>query len=54
MMYMLKCLLREESGQDLVEYGLVALIVALGAITGMTTLAKSINAVFSKVAGQLS
>lgn len=45
---------KEESGQDLIEYALVAAIVALGAITGMTTLAKSINSLFSKVSGQLT
>ena len=45
---------REESGQDLVEYGLIALIVALGAITGMGTLAASINQEFKKVASTLS
>jgi pilus assembly protein Flp/PilA len=47
-------LYKEESGQDLIEYALVAAIVALGAITGMTTLASSINKLFSKVSGQLT
>lgn len=44
----------DESGQDLIEYGLIALLIALGAIAGMSTLAKSINAVFTQVAGQLT
>ena len=43
MMNMLKNLHKEESGQDLIEYGLIALIVALGAIAGMGTLSHSIN-----------
>ena len=45
---------KEESGQDLIEYALIAAIVALGAIAGMTTLASSINSLFSKVSGQLT
>ncbi|MGD0929642.1 MAG: Flp family type IVb pilin [Candidatus Korobacteraceae bacterium] len=50
----LKQLHKEESGQDLIEYGLIALIVALGALAGMGTLANSINQVFTQVAGQLT
>ncbi len=45
---------KEESGQDLIEYALIAAIVALGAIAGMSVLASSINALFSKVSGQLT
>ncbi len=51
---LLKCLHKEESGQDLIEYALVGLIVALGAITGMGKLGASINAEFSKIASRLS
>ncbi|MFZ0311369.1 MAG: Flp family type IVb pilin [Candidatus Korobacteraceae bacterium] len=54
MINMLKNLHEEESGQDLIEYGLIALIVALGAVVGMGSLASSINAVFTKVADQLT
>ena len=54
MINMLKNLHKEESGQDLIEYGLIALIIALGAIVGMGTLATSINNVFLKVSNQLS
>jgi pilus assembly protein Flp/PilA len=54
MINMLKNLHEEESGQDLIEYGLIALIIALGAVAGMSTLASSINNVFTLVAGQLS
>jgi pilus assembly protein Flp/PilA len=45
---------REESGQDLIEYALVGLIIALGAIAGMSTVASSINAEYTKIAGQLT
>jgi pilus assembly protein Flp/PilA len=54
MINMLKNLHKEESGQDLIEYGLIALIVALGAIAGMGALAQSINGIFTSVAGTLS
>ena len=54
MINILKNLHKEESGQDLIEYGLIALIVALGALAGMGTLANSINKVFTQVAGQLT
>jgi pilus assembly protein Flp/PilA len=54
MINMLKNLHKEESGQDLIEYGLIALIVALGALAGMGVLASSINGVFSNVAAHLT
>ena len=44
---------KEESGQDLIEYALIALIIALGAIAGMGNLAGSINGEFNKIAGTL-
>ncbi len=52
MINMLKNLHQDESGQDLIEYGLIALLVALGAIVGMGSLASSINQVFTQVAAQ--
>jgi len=45
---------KEDVGQDLIEYALIGLIVALGAIAGMGNLASSINAEFTKIASQLS
>jgi pilus assembly protein Flp/PilA len=45
---------KDESGQDLIEYALIALLIALGAIAGMGTAASSINAEFSKIAGDLT
>ncbi len=35
--------LRNESGQDLVEYALIIAVVCLGIISGMSTLANGIN-----------
>jgi len=51
---MLKNLHNEESGQDLIEYGLIALIVALGALAGMGSLAQSLNALFGTISGELT
>ncbi len=54
MMNLLKQLHKEESGQDLIEYALIGLIVALGALAGMGKLASSINGEFTKIAGSLT
>ena len=54
MLALLQSLHREESGQDLIEYALVGLIIALGAIAGMGTVASSINAEFTKISAQLT
>jgi pilus assembly protein Flp/PilA len=47
-------LLRDESGQDLIEYALVAALIALGATAAMTTLAGSISTAFSTVGSKLN
>ena len=41
--------LSDESGQDLIEYALVAAIIALGAIAAMSTLATNIATEFNNV-----
>ena len=51
---LLKRLWKEEEGQDLVEYGLLIVLVALGAIAGMQKLANAINATFASAAANLS
>lgn len=43
----------EETAQDLVEYALVAVIIALAATAGMGSVAKEINVVFSSVAKKI-
>jgi pilus assembly protein Flp/PilA len=45
---------QEEEGQDLTEYGLLLVLVALAAITSMSTLATAIKGVFSTAAANLS
>lgn len=45
---------KEEKGQDLTEYGLLLVLVALGALAGMGALANAINNAFSQAASNLS
>ena len=47
-------LIRDESGQDIIEYALVAAIIALGATAAMTTLAGSITSAFTKIGTSLT
>jgi pilus assembly protein Flp/PilA len=47
-------LLRDESGQDLVEYALVVSLIALGATASMSSLASSFSTAFSKVGSHLA
>jgi Flp pilus assembly pilin Flp len=51
---LLASLHREQKGQDLIEYSLIGLIVATGAIAGMGSLASSINSMYTRVASQLT
>jgi pilus assembly protein Flp/PilA len=46
--------LREENGQDLIEYALVAALIALAATSGMKTLANGINAAFANIGSKLT
>jgi len=46
-------LLREESGQDLVEYALVVSLIALGATASMKTLAGSFSTAFASLGTKL-
>jgi pilus assembly protein Flp/PilA len=50
----LRTLFEEESGQDLVEYALVAVVIGLAATAGMSAVAKEINDVFSSVAKKIA
>ena len=50
---LLKNLHNDESGQDLIEYALIAALVAFAAVAGMNTLATKINAAFSAIGSKL-
>jgi len=52
--HILSGLLSDESGQDLIEYALVAALIALGATAAMTSLAGSISTAFSTVGSKLT
>ena len=45
--------LKDDNGQDLVEYGLVIVLVCLGATAGMGTLANGINTAMSNITTKL-
>jgi pilus assembly protein Flp/PilA len=45
---------RGESGQDLIEYALIAALIALAATVGMGTVAKAINTAFSSIGTKLT
>jgi pilus assembly protein Flp/PilA len=54
MIELLKRLWKDEDGQDLTEYGLLLVLVALVAITAMKSLATAIENAFSNAAASLS
>lgn len=47
-------LLQDESGQDLIEYALVAALIGLAAITGMNGVATSIVSAFTSISSTLT
>jgi len=44
----------DESGQDLIEYALVAAVIGLAAVAAMSTLASNVSNAFSAVGSKLS
>ena len=46
--------LRDEHGQDMIEYVLVAALIALAATAGMNTVAANINTAFSNIGTKLT
>jgi pilus assembly protein Flp/PilA len=47
-------LMNDESGQDLIEYALVAALVGLGAVAAMKTLGSTISTAFGTVGTSLT
>jgi pilus assembly protein Flp/PilA len=47
-------ILHDESGQDLIEYALVAALLALGTAASMRTVATSIGTILSSVGSKLT
>jgi pilus assembly protein Flp/PilA len=54
MKQLLKNLMTEDSGQDLIEYALVAALVGLGAIASITALKNSISTSFTSIGSALT
>ena len=50
----LSSLLRDECGQDLIEYVLVAALIALGAVMSMRSLAGSVSVALGNVGSRLT
>ena len=46
--------LKEESGQDLIEYALVVALIAFAATAGMNTVATDINQAFTNIGTKLT
>ena len=47
-------LARDEQGATAIEYGLIAALIAVAAITAMQTLGTNLDATFTEVSGNLS
>jgi pilus assembly protein Flp/PilA len=47
-------ILKDESGQDLIEYALVVALIAFAATAGMSSVAAAINAAFINISGKIS
>ena len=45
---------KDEEGQDLVEYALLVVLISLGAVAAMTSLASGISDAFSNAVAQLT
>jgi pilus assembly protein Flp/PilA len=50
----LKVFLADESGQDLIEYALVAAVVGLGAVAALNTLASAVTTAFTSLGTSLT
>lgn len=51
---MISAFLKDESGQDLIEYALVAALIGLGAVTSMKSFATTIGSAFTTVGSTLT
>ena len=49
MLSLLKSVVRDQSGATAIEYGLIAALVAIAAMGGMSLLGSSLNSIFTSV-----
>lgn len=54
MLTMLRNLLADESGATAIEYGLIAALVSVAAITALTTMGESLRTMFTTVSDALA
>lgn len=47
-------ILKDESGATAIEYGLIAALISIAAITAMTSVGTNLSSTFSKVSSGLS
>jgi len=52
--YLKAQVLRENDGQDLIEYALLAALIALAATAGMNTIASDLNNAFSTIGATIT
>jgi pilus assembly protein Flp/PilA len=53
-MRFIKSMLRDEAGATAIEYGLIAALIAVAAVTAMTGLGEEIGATFNEVESELA
>jgi pilus assembly protein Flp/PilA len=53
-LYVKAQILHEDGGQDLIEYALVAALIAFAAVAGMNGLSGKINTAFSTIGSKLT
>jgi len=53
-LYVKAQILNEDSGQDLIEYALVAALIAFAAVAGMNGLSGKINTAFGTIGSKLT
>jgi pilus assembly protein Flp/PilA len=49
-----RAFVRDEEGQDLIEYALLAALISLVAVAVLTTAGAAVNSVFSSIASKLT
>lgn len=50
----LRALLRQDSGQDLLEYALLVALIALVAVGAVTVTGNGVNSIFTAISGELT
>jgi pilus assembly protein Flp/PilA len=53
-LYVKMQILRDEKGQDLIEYALTVALIALAATAGMNSVAQNINQAFKNIGSKLT